>query len=424
MDTLRGFVDAVWKTDPAVHNPNARDPGATWSKPDHASGDFELRRITTPENREGCRTDFFEFYWAHMMEGTQFSHLLAWAKLLLFRAPGKVPPQLRPLWYGLIGLALLIVVALVAFHRSADQIPAGWKALATIASPLLWAFVGGFVLKKVAGDAARYLHVAPGNIESRRRIREAGIKLLESLHAPNRYDRIIVVGHSLGTVIGYDVLTHYWSRCHDQFDPEKAQATGAMEALEALARDPDKIGARADEWQIAQSAYFDELRAAGHPWLVTDFVTLGSPLAHAILLMARTDEEFARKKTEREFPTCPPTLETSILAGLPAQRFTYRPKKKWLPHHAAVFAPTRWTNVYFDCQWVAWGDVIGGPIRNAFGPGVLDIPVNTRLRGGLFSHTLYWTSSPRNEPQPWIDQLRRAVRICMQPPRTPTHRAQ
>src|SRR5437764_393830 len=68
-------------------------------------------------------------------------------------------------------------------------------------STLIW------FLTHYAGDAARYLHVAPPNIQGRRQIREAGIDLLEKLHQSGEYDRIILVGHSLGSVIGFDILT-------------------------------------------------------------------------------------------------------------------------------------------------------------------------------------------------------------------------
>ena len=47
-------------------------------------------------------------------------------------------------------------------------------------------------------------------------------------------------------------------------------------------------------------------------WLVTDFVTLGSPLAHAYYLMCngKTEyelkQDFNRRVREFEFPKCPP----------------------------------------------------------------------------------------------------------------------
>jgi hypothetical protein len=34
--------------------------------------------------------------------------------------------------------------------------------------------------------------------------------MLEALHDKDEYDRIVIVGHSLGSVIGYDITTHAW----------------------------------------------------------------------------------------------------------------------------------------------------------------------------------------------------------------------
>ncbi|MEW8268619.1 MAG: hypothetical protein AB2731_20955 [Candidatus Thiodiazotropha sp.] len=65
----------------------------------------------------------------------------------------------------------------------------------------------GFLMKEVVGDAARYLRPAAQNIQRRQEIRTAGVDLLKNLH-DRGYDRIIIVGHSLGSVIGYDILTY------------------------------------------------------------------------------------------------------------------------------------------------------------------------------------------------------------------------
>lgn len=59
----------------------------------------------------------------------------------------------------------------------------------------------GLVLQHIVGDAARYLHVAPRNVQRRHGIRQAGIKLLNALH-DRGYKPIAVVGHSLSSVIG------------------------------------------------------------------------------------------------------------------------------------------------------------------------------------------------------------------------------
>lgn len=225
-------------------------------------------------------------------------------------------------------------------------------------------------------------------------------------------------------MIGYDILTHYWARCHDKFSDKKdGQSTEKLERIEALARKPGGGSDFASTYQAAQSEYLAELRADGHHWLVTDFVTMGSPLAHAILLLERDEAKFAEKKKQREFPTCPPALEEIPVAPHQKEwKFTFRSKNTWIPHHAAVFGPTRWTNLYFPCRFTLWGDVIGGPVAPAFGPGILDLPVETCLQKGLFTHTLYWRfpKSWTDNPVPgWIASLRQAIRICLSDPPAP-----
>jgi hypothetical protein len=357
------------------------------------------------------------------MEGTTLSHLGAWARVLVFRSPRRVPRQLRGIWWFLVAILLLGVVA--GLNHLLDFVPVSpWLVKA---GGIAWFLLGSSLiglLIHVAGDAARYLHVAPPNIDIRRRIREAGIQLLEKLHSSSQYDRIIVVGHSLGSVIGYDILTHLWTRFHDAHVAVAGNpaAYPALDALETLAQQTLKGSLNVDEYQAAQSTYLAELQRQGSKWLVTDFVTLGSPLAHASVLMARDEQQFTRKKEEREFPTCPPVLEEITVNRSRQTKFTFKPGNVWVPHHAAVFAPTRWTNLYFPCHWTFWGDLIGGPIAPVLGPGIRDIAVETNLRSGLFSHTLYW-SFPKNRvdgnPPSWIERLRGAMRICQTPKTVP-----
>lgn len=417
MDTLRGFVEAVWSDDPSLRRPKV--PSTVWSKPDTMSGDLELRRITTAENRERRRTDFFEFYWAHLMRQTTWGHVRAWLRVLLFRSPRRVPPQLRGLWCLVVGLLVSAAVGALAHVTGFFRFP----PVLLGALGAIWFVAGGTLIAlvlRVAGDAARYLHVAPDNIEVRRQIRQAGLSLLHRLHDSGEYDRIILVGHSLGSVIGYDLLTHYWARVHNhpggtgQSAFEERFSVEKLEELAALARsDPARFDV--DAYQRSQSDYLEALRRRGHPWLVSDFVTLGSPLAHASYLLAHGEDELLRKIAEREFPACPPAFE--MIRGEP--RFSFPSAELRIPHHAAAFAATRWTNLYFPCRRLLWGDFIGGPVAPAFGPGVKDVPVETTLRGNFFSHTLYWNfPSPRpaaDTPPPWLTALRRALRIVQDP---------
>jgi hypothetical protein len=76
LDTLRGLVEAVWHQDQSL-TPNWATQ-QSWVKPEDLSEGFELRRITTSRDKFGLRTDFFEFYWAHQMEGTRLSSVLWW----------------------------------------------------------------------------------------------------------------------------------------------------------------------------------------------------------------------------------------------------------------------------------------------------------------------------------------------------------
>jgi hypothetical protein len=95
MQTLRGFVDAVWTTDTHLTDHGIR---RSWTKPDTMSGSFELRRITTSEDKTRTRTDFYEFYWAHLMRGTRASDVLWWIKRLFWRSLSSVPEALAAAW--------------------------------------------------------------------------------------------------------------------------------------------------------------------------------------------------------------------------------------------------------------------------------------------------------------------------------------
>ena len=282
--------------------------------------------------------------------------------------------------------------------------------MAAVAGAVLVPIVA-FVMLSIVGDAARYLHVAPTNIQRRHEIRQAGVKLLSMLHQRG-YERIVVVGHSLGSVIGYDVLNHAFAAINATHSAG-AQKMSALDETERQSVNPtpaDDLTA----WRRAQRALIGELQSNGTPWRVTDFVTLGSPLSHAAVLLADDEAALKAKQEAREFPKAPPVTETTRSpGGQPVTRFSYHPDETQpfrVPNHGALFAATRWTNLYFPCKWILWGDVVGGPLAGIFGRGVKDVAVTTELRGGLLSHTLYWTR-PHDGAMPHIDALRSAVNL-------------
>jgi hypothetical protein len=405
MDSLRAFVAAVWTTDTHLHL-NHPDAARFWSKPYDLGQNFELRRLTTAENRAGFRTDFFELYWAHLMYGTRIGHVVAWVKTLLLRWPWTVPPHLRLAYWVLIGLSaigLIVVYQSMTAAREGRVLSVGITLLITlVVVPVFYK-----ILANIIGDAARYLHIAPGNVQRRHEIRSAGVQVLKSLHE-HGYDRIIVVGHSLGSVIGYDILNYAWALYNTDQPKAHAPAYDALTDLEKLAEaEMDGHSTDAVTIQMAQRRYFNELRSNEVSWRVTDFVTLGSPLAHAEILLAKDTDDLKPKFDDRELPRCLPALETKSGHAI-LRRFSYPlDKPQRLPHHAAVFGPTRWTNLYFPSRLLVWGDMIGGRLQPIFGSGVRDVAVRTGRWLGFFSHTLYW--QPDGGPDQHVAALRTAL---------------
>jgi hypothetical protein len=56
-------------------------------------------------------------------------------------------------------------------------------------------------------------------------------------------------------------------------------------------------------------------------------------------------------------------------------------------HHGALFACTRWTNLYFPAALGFFGDLVGGPLSGVFGEGVRDVAVDSAEWGGWLKHT-------------------------------------
>lgn len=427
METLRPFVDAVLGIDPSKE-----DNPQYYSKPDSLSGLFELRRLQSRDSRP--RTDYFELYWQHLMPTATWRKMFAWLKLLLTRRVDDVPPALRGFWRLSWVLALAIIgllsLTIVMWLFPNLEFGLGWLdkfASLPLGLAAVLAVLQGFLLNYV-GDAAIYLSPDPRNIEARHAIREAGVSLVERLHAgldsERRYDRIVLVGHSLGSVIGYDILTYAWTRFNEVHgSPENPTNEALAEAEKAAKRilNADENATQAEHadaraaWLKASRRLWLEQRVNFFPWLVTDFITLGSPLAHGLLLLARSRSEFIRKKAQRELPTCPPLLEKqrTFSYQLHYKRDDGAPRTVLGLHHAACFAVTRWTNLFFPVQYWLKGDLIGGKVAGAFGPGVLDIPVRTVARGGWLVHTNYWHAhkNDQNDPESAVSRLRNALDV-------------
>ena len=396
MQTLRGFADAVLGV---LRNRRSR----FYNKPDMLSDTFELRKLVS--HRGNPRADLFELYWAHRMPIATWSRIAAWFQTLMLRPRADLEPQIRPIWWmcwTLAPIAVLLLLAGAVFWICPGLAPSWWPSGGQTPLPLLLGIallgVQGVVLSYV-GDAAIYLSAHPRTVAARQEIRAAGVALLEKLHAGGEYGRIVLVGHSLGSVIGYDLITQLWQRYNERHAAPAQPDQTALHALEAAIAGEEAMDTA--QWHAAIHRLWHEQRKLGNPWLITDFVTLGSPLTHGKLLLADKEATFRRKQDERELPISPPMPERKREISYEVHYTTAAgaPQTLYMLHHAAPFAVVRWTNLYFPCRGVFTGDVVGGPVAPGFGPAVRDVPVATRIWGGLLAHTHYWTRDPRDKGQ-------------------------
>lgn len=425
METLRSFVEAVLSKDSAIVSdpadapenaelqpgpaplspaqPSPGDPSEEktrwrerplyWSKPDNLSGSYELRRFTTSTGgRGGVAIDFYEYYWAHLMDGNALSHSLQWLNNLLLLWPKSVPPILRRLWWAVWLLIIAIAVAMAAIGTETPiGLIAGTGALLLAGAKL----VADLALRDWVGDAARYFNARPANVNVRNAIRKGGVELLEKLHRTGNYHRVIVVGHSLGSAIALDILYHYWSIASVRHGSPDRPFTDAIECLQRTIMDASNSGT--PDWKALQKAVWQDLRNNGTPWRITDLITLGSPLTHLPFLTGLDQRVFEDRLAMREFPKCPPIIDGKSLTYPVAYELPDGQKRSIATiHHAGCFAATRWTNIYFPHNGWIGGDPVGGPLKELFGDAVDDRQVFTQRWRGRLNHIHYWRDDPRD----------------------------
>jgi hypothetical protein len=489
LQTLRSFVETVYERDEAlalrmtamrtVATPTVKQPvKQTWIVPDQATGTAELRRISTPPDANGLRTDFFEFYWADIMNGTPVDEVVGWIRGLLLRSPFALPRDVRVItgWLALWAIALFLTVftlstldptgsvfewlvgpvrdALVAnrgavgwvlafagvfagvtrllgikpFPRVKLLLPMGlllgglvlvsvpqavivndkiWSAaIAAVIAAVLNGIVGPYV-----GDIVRYVRAAPKTVEKRKQVRERGLALLKALHHRDPttkiadYERIIVVGHSLGSIIGYDLIQLYWEQAgptHHQPPMTDPLAHEAMSAVDVfvkkkwVAGEPDEAF-DIREYQRRQGLLFDQISAAGLDFRISDFITLGSPLTHADFLLADDEQQLQENFDLRLLSSSPPRPNRPWKTMIYGENAWARTKSKnRFIHFAAPFAAVRWTNIYDYSPFAPFGDLLSGTLIPKFGAGIRELPVEIMRPGWLpifrrlATHTLYW----------------------------------
>lgn len=415
LDTLTRFIDTALAPDPAGHR-------RYYSRPESVTGSFESRRFLAPPltvngEQQHAHTEFFEYHWADKMQGNRLDDLWPTTRRILLQPPTRVPSGLKGLWV-LAWLLILGAAWMVAFGPWRDVLvgegDVAQRLVGAVVSGGLTAAVVSYVIARLLPrwltasfvDVVRYLDTSPRSYAARREIRKGLVELLQALHKPAgpRYDRIIVVAHSLGGYLAYDAIAYLWgltnaATVHDGVT--RPDLDGLRELEEAASALPQAAGAVGDDagvtaYQQAQRRLWKGNRAQGNPWLITDLVTCGTPMYFADQLMrGKGGRSFAARIERRELPTCPPHNEENDANNLHGTaRFfswekrtweTYRGRRKLVKrrvlYEGAPFAVVRWTNMFFPVRWGLFGDWFGGPLAPLFGPGIRDVALTGNTRG-------------------------------------------
>jgi hypothetical protein len=485
LETLREFVRTVYQLDPKFGADALADGNPISMVPDSATGSSELRRITT-HSKVGHRTDFFEFYWADVMNGTPLELVTSWISGLLIRSPFRVPPSLR-IWLAwltlwAIALALVFLAGLVFYPAVFDNSPivlaardwlrlerfnlayamAGlggllilWRLIRTrplahaklllpgaliaiaallylmppelaadvrVWATILWVFFGWLFTAMVGpylGDVVRYVRATPQTVGKRKEVRERGLALLRALHdqkGPDGepyYRRIVIVGHSLGSIVAYDLLQLFWEEAgptHRWYakTPNAAPWMPSAGTARAMAKANLHVVAAANNqpfnakvFATDQREFCEELGKDEPKWRISDLITLGSPLSHSDFLVTDSKDQLEENFAERRFSTSPPRPDPV----LPAKSMTYFEGNRGpFAHFASVFSAVRWTNIYDKHWFPLLGDIVSGDCQPLFGEGIEDHrvkitrPIWIPIAARFFTHTRYWSWHKSYDP--------------------------
>ncbi|SBS79532.1 conserved hypothetical protein [uncultured Mycobacterium sp.] len=399
-----------------------------YPQPVEITDSYEARRYVAPS----AGAELYEYDWSFLMTSTRYAGFMPALARVFLRRPRHVPDQLFGVWRAvwlvlLVPLTVLLAVLVVGGYFLHTGI-AGWiiglVTSVVVLSVALAVFrmapraltrsflTTGFV------NAARYFDLmAPESHAARRAIRGGLVDLLYTLHQ-GRYARIVVVGHGIGGYIAYDALTTLWEEMHELraapgATPGGPGSLGGLEsAADRIVAEPDSAGAL-DEFQAAQFQLWQDLRARGNPWRITDFVTVGTPMALADLFigrppifggLTRTDnrrhELFDRLVRRGVVVRCPPRSEAAPVDAVEPGPANFGPDASGVLGPQSPFAVTRWTNIWFPVRRGSIrGDWFGGVLRPLFGPGIREIAVSGNLPERLWpgaAQTWYFRKPDRD----------------------------
>ena len=210
LETLNEFIGAALEADGGGKR-------LFYSRPDQVVDSYESRRYLAPvaHNEAGevrAQTEFFEYHWAHLMQGNRLDDLWPAFRRMLLAPPWYVPAGLRVLWAIFWALLIAIVILFLSvgpgleFELSEISLGDVLKAIvggglsAILLTYVITRWLPSWLTSSFV-DVVRYLDTSPRSYQVRRDIRAGIVDLLEGLHADGRYQRIIIVAHSLGSYI-------------------------------------------------------------------------------------------------------------------------------------------------------------------------------------------------------------------------------
>lgn len=437
LDALNGFIQAALPPDEHGR------PRSYVSRPDRVTESYESRRYlvppfayTAPESPHGQapekipQTEVYEYHWAHLMQGNRLDDMATTFRRMMLQGPWTVPSGLKVVWVLFWALILLTVWAF--WRGPLADINLADVTLETLVSSLVGGGVAAIVLTYVVArllpswittsfvDVARYLDTSPRSYEVRRLIRKGMVDLLQNLHRSNRYQRIVVVAHSLGAYIAYDGIAFLWTRMNKLHDGDGKGTEGGSspaglgeveKAADSLRTKPTPDGLA--RYRRAQRDLWTGLRLAGNPWQITDFVSVGTPMYFAHRLYTKNRGEFQGRVDRRELPVCPPLPDLNQEGKPdPTGRYSWNNHGRRVIHEGGPFAVVRWTNIWFPTALGFFGDWFGGPLGPLFGRGIRDVKLRRnrpwRWTPG-YAHSLYFKARKDHRAQSSAGELHRAM---------------
>jgi len=396
VDTLKRFLDTAL--------PKLDGRRVYYSRPERVTSSFEARRMLAPaiasdEGKGYGQTEFFEYHWSYLMKENRLDDLFPVVRRMLLSSPHRVPAGLRVAWAlaWLLIIAFLVTAWKIVKNTAPEDRTVTAIAVSAVGVAGFWVIkwvltrVGDLVTRSFV-DVVRYLDRSPRSYEVRRDIRAGMVDLLEGLHKDKRYSRIVVVAHSLGAYIAYDGITYLWPQmCNLHGGPidddgPTLPLTGLSE-LQVAANAVRQASAPTDQQlTVLRSRQFElwrQLRLQGNPWLITDFISLGTPMYFADLLFAKNRKGFDKLVERAELPVCPPISATKTVEDPDPQYASYgHPNRgRTVLGHGTPFAVVRWTNLFFPAKLWFFGDWFGGRLMQLFGKGVLDISIQGNKYG-------------------------------------------